>query len=165
QKGSDLSDRIRLYPGADVSNQTTTRARRDIKTVLLPASNTAFGEPVEADEDYITRWGRRERFVKFDDAVDADTATNMATPLLDVRKDEIQERRVSVDYNRPGRRPFVDFNLGDYLGVVFGNEVHTFRVIAIAFQHSKDGVRTEVVLNNSLESARRMADFVSVSVE
>lgn len=150
--GRDLSNLVILYPGHTVTSIESTVDRRDIRNVLmLEDGNEGYGEL--SDGTSVVAYGRREQYVKFDEAIDEGTRTALAYPLLRSLRFGGTEERVSI-VPAPGRRPFVDFALGDTVGVKqFGDETGAtpFRVLAIAYQIDKQGrEQSEVTLDYML---------------
>jgi len=153
--GRDLSKTVVLYPAHTVRGQELSITRRDIRTVMFTQDGAGGVQTIE-DPDAREKWGRREQYVVFSDALGAGTATANGYLLLALLKDDVKERRVEIDPNAPGRRPFVDFDLGDTVGVWFGDDVYEFRVLAIAMGADEDGrVRCEVTLEYILEAQRK----------
>lgn len=154
--GRDLHETIYLYPLNTIKNQESTYIRRDIRTKFyLEDSNS--GVATIQDNDAIAKWGQRELYQVFSEAVGAGTATSIGYALMDLVKDQVVERRVKIDPLVDGRRPFVDFDIGDTVTVVFGPEVKLeFRVLAIALEVDENGQLTaEVTLDFILEAQRK----------
>lgn len=154
--GRKLADTVVLYPAHTVRQQELSISRRDIRTVLF-TQDGAGGVQRISDAPARVNWGDREQYAVFSDALGAGTASANGYLLLDLIKDAVKERRVEIDPNAPGRRPFVDFDLGDVVGVWFGDDVYEFRVLAIAMSASAETgrIRCEVTLEYMLEAQRR----------
>lgn len=153
--GRNLAQTVVLYPAHTVKNRELSISRRDIRTIMFTQDgaggvNRIFDAPARA------KWGDREQYAVFSDALGAGTANANGYLLLDLIKDAVKERRVEIDPNAPGRRPFVDFDLGDVVGVQFPDDVYEFRVLAIAMSATDTGrIRCEVTLEYMLEAQRK----------
>lgn len=151
----DLHETVVLYPAHTVKHQELSISRRDIRTILFTQDGAGGVQRIDAPEAR-TQWGDREQYAVFSDAAGAGTASANGYLLLDLIKDAVKERRVEIDPNVPGRRPFVDFDLGDVVGVWFGDDVYAFRVLAIAMGTTDTGrIRCEVTLEYMLEAQRK----------
>ena len=153
--GRQLADTVVLYPAHTVKNQELSISRRDIRTILFTQDGAGGVQRID-DTPARAEWGDREQYAVFSDALGAGTASANGYLLLDLIKDAVKERRVEIDPNAPGRRPFVDFDLGDVVGVWFGDDVYEFRVLAIAMGADDTGrIRCEVTLEYMLEAQRK----------
>ena len=153
--GRNLASSVVIYPAHTARQQELSISRRDIRTRIF-TQDGAGGVALIEDAVALDKWGHREQYAVFSDALGTGTATANGYLLLDLIKDAVKERRVEIDPNAPGRRPFVDFDLGDVVGVWFGDDVYEFRVLAIAMGADEDGrVRCEVTLEYMLEAQRR----------
>lgn len=153
--GRQLADSVVLYPAHTVKQQELSISRRDIRTILF-TQDGAGGVQRISDTPARAEWGDREQYAVFSDALGAGTASANGYLLLDLIKGAVKERRVEIDPNAPGRRPFVDFDLGDVVGVWFGDDVYDFRVLAIAMGADDTGkIRCEVTLEFMLEAQRK----------
>ena len=153
--GRNLASTVVLYPAHTVHQQELSISRRDIRTSIFTQDGAGGVARIE-DAVAKAKWGNREQYAVFSDALGAGTATANGYLLLDLIKDAVKERRVEIDPNAPGRRPFVDFDLGDVVGVWFGDDVYEFRVLAIAMGADDTGrIRCEVTLEYMLEAQRK----------
>lgn len=153
--GRNLASSVVLYPAHTVQQQELSISRRDIRTILFTQDGSGGVQKI-SDAAARMKWGDREQYVVFGDSLGAGTATSNGYLLLDLVKDAVKERRVEIDPNAPGRRPFVDFDLGDVVGVWFGDDVYEFRVLAIAMASDESGrMRCEVTLEYMLEAMRK----------
>lgn len=153
--GRNVSNTVVLSPGLNVSRQTTTRDLKNLRNVLMTQDqNDGFSEV--KDNASIAEWTRREQYVVFDKTVNEGSRTSAGYGLLNLVKNATVERRVEVDPFAEGRRPFVNFDLGDIVGVEFETEVFEFRVLAIAVAADENGsLRAEVTLDYVLEAERK----------
>jgi hypothetical protein len=166
--GRDLSQSVVLYPGNTVTEQATTKDRTDLSTVIL--AEDAQGNLGEYKlNPQVTAWGRREKYVVFDSAVDSSSRSYSAYTLLGLTAKEASERRVAVYWDTPGRKPFINFGLGDWVGVYYPREspaIQKFRCLAIAMSVDNTGAVTcEVTLESILEQQRRLRERLSGSSE
>jgi len=151
----DLTGIVRLYPANTITGITNTTTRRELRTRLLTEDGSgnvvAISDPTALDE-----WGVREQYVVFSDALGEATSTASGYALMNLIKNQIIERAVKINPLVPGRRPFVDFDIGDLVGVVIGGTAFAFRVLAIAMAVDENGKLTaEITLDYLLEAQRK----------
>jgi len=154
--GRDLHENIFLYPLNTIKNQENTYIRRDIRTKLFLEDGNG-GVASISDPTAVNDWGVRELYQVFSDAVGEGTSTAQGYALMGLIKDQVVERRVKIDPFVDGRRPFVDFDIGDTVTVVFGPGARfEFRVLAIALEVDENNQLTaEVTLDFMLEAQRK----------
>lgn len=153
--GTDRSGQVVLHPAGSVVEATATTDRRTLAdVVLVEDGNGGFTEQVDATA--LAAWGRKEQFANAADAVDQASRANVGYRLLQLWKSEHIERLVKVATTQAGRRPFVDFGLGDTVAVEFTDgTVLLSRVIAIALAGGPNGDSCEVTLDFMLEQRHR----------
>ena len=152
----DLTDNVVLHAGYSVLAQSTERDFQSRANRLF-AQDGNDGVSVIQDNASIAEGPVKELFVVFSDAVNEGTRTAAATALLASLKDVAVQRSVTVNPFAVGRRPWVDFDLGDVIGVKF-DDVEAqlpFRVLAIALKATPDSVRCDVTLEFLLDAERR----------
>lgn len=153
--GRDLSQQVRLFPAQGIEEQQITRSFKELRTALFVQDGNE-GVSLIDDDAAIDEFGVREQYVVFSDTVSEGDRTANGYMLLNLLKNPVVERIVEIDPYAEGRRPFVDFGLGDEISVMFGGQPFPFRVLAISMS-SEPGVRPrcEVVLEDMIEAARR----------
>ncbi len=113
------------------------------------------------DATSIARWNRREWLHQQDNADEQAKRSAIAQIMLDQRSGERESWTIQVPYELPDRRPFVDYQLGDWIGVglhdpVNGHVTNAYRVVAIAVQIDDTGTPTvELTLQSVLDSKQR----------
>jgi hypothetical protein len=153
--GRDLVDSVVVYPANTITAQENTITRRDVRTQMFTEDGNAEVSLIE-DVDAVEEWGQREQYVVFKDALGQGTTTASGFAFLNLVKDQVIERRVSIDPFAPGRRPFLDFDTGDTIGAELQGEVFAFRVLAIAIGVDENGrTKAEITLDYVLEAQRR----------
>lgn len=135
--GSDKSATVVLHPGGAITEQTVTRVRRSLRNIILIEDSQ---EKVYAisDEDSILKWHQRETYIKPDEAINEGSATAVGYPLLETSKDEQVERVIAVSPQQ-GRRPYVDYGLGDLVGIKFDVGIVAMRCFGITVGVDGDG--------------------------
>lgn len=153
--GRDLSALVRLYPAQSIEEQVISRSFKELRTSLFVQDGND-GVSLIDDEDAVEEFGVREQYVVFGDTVSEGDRTQNGYALLNLLKNPVVERIVEIDPYAPGRRPFVDFGLGDTVTVMFGTDPFPFRVLAISMRATPgERPRCEVVLEDMIEAARR----------
>lgn len=153
--GRDLTDLVRLYPAQSIAEQKITRSFKELRTKLFVQDGNE-GVSLIGDPDSVDAYGVREQYVVFGDTVTEGDRTANGYALLNLVKSPVVERIVEIDPYAVGRRPFVDFGLGDEVSVMFDREPVSFRVLAISMkQEQSQRPRCEVVLEDMIEAARR----------
>lgn len=153
--GRDLTGLVRLYPAQSIAEQKITRSFKELRTKLFVQDGnegvSLIGDPAAVDE-----FGVREQYVVFGDTVTEGDRTANGYALLNLVKSPVVERIVEIDPYAVGRRPFVDFGLGDEVSVMFDRQPVSFRVLAISMKQDQGKhPRCEVVLEDMIEAARR----------
>lgn len=149
-KGTDKSASIILHPGGSVDQEVTTEISTFIRNVIVVEA-TDLGVTNYTDATSIAKWGRREKYIAPDEAVDDGTSAQLADPVLQANKNEATERVVKMSPST-GRMPWLDFNLGDTIGVEFPEGILKFRTLAFAVSVDEDGNEdVEAVIDSLLK--------------
>jgi hypothetical protein len=140
QMGQDKSASIRVQPVGSVIEATVTTDTTNLwDEVLIQDSNNQFS--VQSDATAIAAWNRREQFASSQTVSGVTGRADLGLSLLNQWKVPAIQRLVQVDTSTPGRKPFVDYGLGDFISVEFTDgSVLTSRVIAIAMAGGTDVV-------------------------
>lgn len=153
--GRDLTGLVRLYPAQSIAEQKITRSFKELRTKLFVQDGNE-GVSLIGDPDAVDEFGVREQYVVFGDTVTEGDRTANGYALLNLVKSPVVERIVEIDPYAVGRRPFVDFGLGDEVSVMFDRQPVSFRVLAISMKQDQGKhPRCEVVLEDMIEAARR----------
>lgn len=140
-------------------SKSRTRVRTDVKNVII-VRDVNGRESNAVDAESVQTWNRREVLENRDGNVtDAGRRNAVAQNYLDQQKNEQSEWVITVPYGETGRMPFVDYNLGDWIGV--GNydplggpsTVDAYRVLAITINVDDTGKTTvELTLQTKLQA-------------
>lgn len=155
--GTDKSQQIIFHEGDQQTSKTRTRARDQI-TNLIGAVNADGAVVVTQDNPSIAQWQQREGWVQTAQAVDQVSQGIVAEAALAQSKDEILQITLSVLADQPGSVVFVDYDVGDWIGLElegFSSTTSTtsaLRVVGIAVSIDQDGLATvELTLNTYRE--------------
>jgi hypothetical protein len=132
QMGSDRSLQVMVQPVGSVIESTVTTDTTGLwDTILIQDANNQYTEQV--DTTAIATYNRREQFVSSQTVTTSTGRADLAYSLLSQWKVPQVQRLVQVDCNTAGRKPFVDFGIGDFISVEFTDgSIVKSRVIAIA---------------------------------
>lgn len=158
----DLTSSVVLHAGYSILTQSIERDFQS-KANRLFAQDGNDGVSIIEDDASIEEGPVKELFVVFSDAVNEGTRTAAATALLASIKDVAIQRSVTVNPFAVGRRPWVDFTLGDVIGVKF-EDVDAplpFRVLAIALKATPTSVQCDVTLEYLLDTERKKREALT----
>lgn len=113
--GSHREDQVIFNISGSVLKLGEQKTRRDIKTHVFAEGAGTVVQAVDTISS--TKWGRREIWVAAPEAADASTVGNFANSSLEALKDESRQITVKVLPDRPGRTVFVDYDIGDWVGI------------------------------------------------
>jgi hypothetical protein len=132
QLGQDRSATVRVQPVGSVESAAVTSDRTSLwDVVLLEDANNGFSE--QFDSTAISTWGRRELYASSQTVVDSTGRADLSFQLVQQFKNQNVQRLVQISTSTLGRKPFVDFGVGDIISVEFTDGTITnSRVIAIA---------------------------------
>lgn len=143
--GTNRTETVKVQPiGSVISSEITTDWTNLWDVYLVEDNNQGFTEQV--DTSTITTFGRRENFSSSSSTLTSTGRADLALSLLNAAKLPAIQKVVQVDVSQVGRRPYIDFFLGDTISVEFTDgTVEPARVIAIAM-NGGDGVAEEAQL-------------------
>lgn len=171
--GVDKSQTVIFY---DNSTKTIerTRLRDEIFNHILVSDGQRKTSVANSGLAAASRaqWNQREWYEKKPETILTTDRQALANGLLGLMKDEKSTWVIEVAYDVQGHRPFVDYDIGDTVGVaryipvgvnpltgaVTGGTrtVETYRVLAIVLKVQTDGdVRVELTLQSKLETKQR----------
>lgn len=154
QIGVDRSDTVRFFD-AQVATRERVRDRQDIRNVIT-AVDVVGGESIVTSKTSVAAWQRREqRNDTNKNVTDKTLRGKLADAYLDQQSDQKSEWTVKIPYDQPNRRPFRNFNVGDWIGIVsyIGlnvSQVAKYRIMAMTIAVSTDSDTPDVEL--TLES-------------
>lgn len=130
-----------------------TRTREDVANFIV-GKNAAGQYETTEDEESIEKFQRREVFVNAGNTDDAVVLASIISTTLQSVKDETSSWRIKVDPDQPGRRVFLDYGVGDWIGIEnpeTGN-IDSWKVVGIAISVGEDGeTDLELTLQSKLE--------------
>lgn len=153
--GVHREDQVIFYEAALVQKERT-RVRDEIANyVAVIDQNGDFS--LATDADSINKWNRREQLENHNlNIVDPVRRNAISQVFLEQRRDEKSEWVIQVPYDQPGRRPFRDYNIGDWVGVSAyrsgqPSTVDAYRVLAIVVNVADDVPVVELTLQSKIE--------------
>jgi hypothetical protein len=167
--GTHKEDTVIFYDNNSNVTRTRVRSRQSIANYEAVIVNSVIDYSLVTDSTSIAKWNQREMLSYNEAMTDPAQRDALATALLDGQSDEQSEWVLAVAYGVKGRMPFVDFDVGDWIGVeqysptgvdpLTGTPtggttvVESNRVVAIVIQVSADNtVSMELTLNSTLTS-------------
>lgn len=161
--GSHREDAVVFYEGAIVQ-KSRSRVREQIANYVVVVDE-AGGESLAADSTSINRWNKREQWQNKNlNITDPARRNHIANIFVEQAKDEKSQWTVRVPYDTPGRRPFRDYNIGDWIGVVTYNPgeettVEPYRVLEMIIRVDNTSLVTvELTLQSRLELRQRQLE-------
>lgn len=163
--GTHREDKVIFFEGA-IQQKQRTRARDKIANVVCVRDVTG-GESISTDPDSVFFWGRREQLLtRNENVTDAARRNALSQTYLEQNKDEKSQWVITVPYDDPGRQPFRDFNIGDWIGVStyrpsVESTVDAYRVMAIVVNISADSLvpTVELTLQSKMEARERQLEL------
>lgn len=160
--GSDRSGNVRFFQG-NILSDSRTRDRDSIYNRVMAVDVDGL-ETVRQDATSIAAWNLREQRNETNKNVtDSGLKASLADRYIQQSKDEKDQWTIAIPYDDPGRIPFRDYNVGDWIGLsvdYFGSTPtatsapNKFRVMAIAISISSDQTipDCELTLKSLLDS-------------
>lgn len=130
-----------------------TRTREDVANYIV--GRTSSGEyAIVKDDDSIEDYQRRELYISQGQTSDLAVTGSLLSSTLESVKEEKNSWRIKVASDQPGRRVFVDYGVGDWIGIEnseTGN-IDAWKVVGIAISVSEEGeTDLELTLQSRLE--------------
>lgn len=146
QLGQDKSSYIRIQPVGSIETEQVVADMTALWDVVL-VQDSAGHYTETVDSTAVTTWGRRELA-----ASNTDGRAGFGQQLVNSYNHQAVQRTVQMSASTPGRKPFVDFGLGDFISCEFvDGTVLKCRVIAIAMSSGySEGEECEVTLDFGL---------------
>jgi hypothetical protein len=140
--------------GSQVSKDRT-RNREGIANAIV-GKNAAGQYAYVEDSESISAFQRREAFISAGNANDLTSLAQVLDSSLQDLKDEKSSWRVGVTFDQQGRRPFVDYDVGDWITVETVNSrgqvaAAQWRVVGIAIQLIDGDTLVELTLQSRME--------------
>lgn len=167
--GTHREGTVIFYDNNSSITRTRVRSRQNIANYEAVVINSVIDYSLKTDSTSIAKWNQREMLSYNEAMTNPAQRDALAVSLLDGSSDEQSEWVLAVAYGIEGRMPFVDFDVGDWIGVeqyaptgvdpLTGTPtggttvVESNRVVAIVIQVSADNsVSMELTLNSTLTS-------------
>ncbi len=142
---------------AGLRKKHRTRNREDIYNYIV-VTDIYGKDSLGTDTTSISQWRKRVRLHDENaNVTDSARRSAIADVVINQQKDEKSSWIIEVPYDEPGRKPFVDYQLGDWIGVAGirpgqTSTVDPYRVLAIAVNVDSDGQATvELTLQSLVE--------------
>ena len=138
--------------GQMVSNERL-RIRDSISNYIV-AGDGAGNLVLQSDASSVATWNQREAYIETSAATSPDTLNEIGAATLAEYKSELSQRTLTIPPDVPGCTPFVDFNIGDWIGVesVELDSIDKVRVIAIAINiDNSENVTVELTLETRIQ--------------
>ncbi len=110
----------------------------------------------------IAKWGRREQLQDKNQNITEGSRRNFVAGIyMQMQADEKSEWTIQVPYSEPQRRPFIDYDIGDWIGIAQytpgrSSVVDPYRILAITISVDADGQPTvELTLQSKLDSLQQ----------
>lgn len=151
--GTDLSSSVVFYESGHVVTHEHIRTRDSISNYIV-AGDGAGTVVLTSDADSISTWNQREGYIETSAATTTDTLNQIAAATLAEFKSELSQRTVSIPPELTNMIPFVNFNVGDWIGLQESDlqTITKVRVIAIAISiDSDENVTVELTLETRIQ--------------
>jgi len=141
------------------------RSREELENYVVVADVDFKFSPASSSSS-IAQWGRRELWDNRNNLTNAKVRGKVARNLLEQNKLETSHWTLRVPYDEPGRAVFVDYDLGDWIGVVrhsasvTGSALEAYRVIGIVVNVPDTGDPVvELELQSKLDTRLRRLEI------
>lgn len=151
--GTDLSSSVVFYESGQIVTHEHIRTRDSISNYIVAADGSGT-IVLTSDSGSISTWNQREAYIETSSATTTDTLNQIAAATLAEFKSELSQRTVTIPPALTGMTPFVDFNVGDWIGLqqVDLQTITSVRVIAIAVSiDSDENVTIELTLETRIQ--------------
>jgi hypothetical protein len=150
--GSHLENKVIFNDGASVLDREEGYDFDEVANYI--GVRDAYGETSVAKSTQ--PYGQIEYLRVSDDITNQSVRSQVANITLEIMKEELSSRVIKVLPNAPNRRVFVDYNVGDWVGVDEFNlntgvsTVNPYRVMGITISKTSDTYEVELVLQSRL---------------
>jgi outer membrane protein OmpA-like peptidoglycan-associated protein len=157
QFGHRRDNEVIFYEASTHTMSKQWERRRDQIANLIAVQNDSGEYSIATNAASITRWRQREKFSRQPNTYNEPARGAIAASMLELHQDERSTLTLKVPPYATGRRIFVDYDLGDWIGVsrfmgAATNVVERFRVIAVTLRVGPDNVvDLELTLHNAAE--------------
>lgn len=132
-----------------------TRNRESIANAIV-AKNATGQYAYQEDEESIEKFQRREAFISAGNSNDLTSLAQVLDSSLQDLKDEKSSWKINVVFDKPGLRPFYDYDVGDWISIETVDNrgdvsVGQWRVVGIAIQVNDADTIVELTLQSRME--------------
>lgn len=149
--GTDLSSTVVFYASGHIIEHDRTRVRDQIANYIV-ASDGSGNLTFQTSPSSIAQWNQREQFIQSSLATDIPTLSQMANAALKEFQSEVSQRTLTVPPALPGRQVFVDYQLGDWIGVQNSNLTTNDKVRVVGISLAIDGTSDTTTIELTLET-------------
>jgi hypothetical protein len=149
--GNDLSSTVVFHSSGEIITHTRTRTRDQIANYVVVSDGTGniVYQTSGASE---VKWNQREKYVESSQATDIPTLSQMANATVNEFQYEVSQRTLQVPAEYPGHTVFLDYHIGDWIGVQNANLVDIDKVRVVGASISIDGTQDFVSVELTLET-------------
>ncbi len=151
--GSRLSDRVIFHQSGSARAIQRTRIRTDVRNLVVIRDDVG-DYSIASNDASIASFHQRELGLSpnMNNLNSQVIRAQVASLTCETTDKELSSWTISVDTATPGRRPFYDYNIGDWVGAETSlGVVEEFRVQVIALSIDQDGAETcELTLETKL---------------
>ncbi len=159
--GVDRSTKV-IFWESQTQTVSRDRNREEISNIVVVRDDYGVYS-LARDNHSIVYWGRKELLQQHGDVTDTPRRDAIAKNMLTQLAVEKSAYTIKLPPDLPGRVPFVDFNVGDWIGLSripwrgWSGEgtVSKYRVRAITMRTSTDGLDLELTLETLFEDQLR----------
>ncbi len=166
--GTDRSREVVFFEGSTHTiSKTREQDRENIRNFIAVQDDNGDWS-IAISQESVDRWRQREKYDSQPNATGATARGVVAHSELEMLRDERSTWTIKVPPYAQGRRVFVDYDLGDWIGVsrfrgALPSQVDRFRVMAITMQVGQDNrVDLELTLQNTVDAyAQRLKSRIT----
>lgn len=158
QFGTRRDTQVVFFEGSvHMASKSCDRNREAIANLIVVQDDEG-DYSVASNADSVTRWRQREMYDSQPNATDSTARGVIAQAKLEQVQNERSTWTIKVPPNTPGRRIFVDYDLGDWIGISrlrssIANTVDRFRVMAATLRVANNNtVDLELTLQNTTDA-------------
>ncbi len=157
--GAHREDQVVFFE-AQLAGMQRTRARDEIANFICTV-DTYGDTTLSTSSDSAARWHQREQLQNRNlEVTDPARRRAISDVFLEQRQDEKSQWTITFPYGEAGRRPFIDYDLGDWIGVVRArptgaSAIEAYRVLAIVVRVNDQGPTVELTLQSLLDQQQR----------
>ena len=151
--GTDFSQSVIFYESGHIVTHEHIRTRDSISNYIV-ACDGSGNIVLASDSGSVSTWNQREGYIETSAATTTDTLDQIAAATLAEFKSELSQRTVTIPPSLPGMIPFVNFNVGDWIGFQEADleTITSVRVIAIAVSiDNAENVTVELTLETRIQ--------------